>query len=164
MFFWHLWLILFYRSNRNSATLIVFFLSIIKFYRNKAPKHYTLLDYNTKTEPRGSKIPWLSPGIIHTPTYNYYLFIYILEHTYCLCVPAIVLSMGSKFVNKEEIVSGTRSEVSVTLRLSSLRVFTMKMYIIVVLMYLFFICKKYNYNYKYKTKHKYMMPIHIWRQ
>ena len=46
--------------------------------------------------------------------------IYILEHTYCacVCVPAIVLSMGIKFVNKEEIVSGTRSEELVTLRLS----------------------------------------------
>ena len=41
---------------------------------------------------------------------------------------AIVLSMGTKFVNKEEIVNGTRSEDSVTLRLSSLRLFTMKMY------------------------------------
>ena len=29
-------------------------------------------------------------------------------------VTAIVLSMGTKFVNKEEIVSGTRSEDSVT--------------------------------------------------
>ena len=38
--------------------------------------------------------------------------IYILEHTYCACVcePATVLSMGTKFVNKEEIVSGTRCE------------------------------------------------------
>ena len=53
-----------------------------------------------------------------------------LEHTYharvCVCVTAIVLSMGTKFANKEEIVSGTRSEDSVTLRLSSLRVFAGK--------------------------------------
>ena len=45
-----------------------------------------------------------------------------------MCVTAIVLSMGTKFVNKEEIVSGTRSEDSVTLRLSTLRVFIMIMY------------------------------------
>ena len=43
-------------------------------------------------------------------------------------VTAIVLSISTKFVNKEEIVSDTRSEDSVTLRLSSLRVFTGKMY------------------------------------
>ena len=53
-----------------------------------------------------------------------------LEHTYfvcaCVCVTAIILIVGTKVVNKEEIVSGTRSEDSVTLRLSSLRVFTGK--------------------------------------
>ena len=43
-----------------------------------------------------------------------------------MCVTAIVISMSTKFVNKEEIVSGTRSEDSVTLRLSSLRVLTGK--------------------------------------
>ena len=37
-----------------------------------------------------------------------------------LCLTAIVLSMGTKYSNKEEIVSGTPSEDSVTLRLSSL--------------------------------------------
>ena len=41
-----------------------------------------------------------------------------LEHT--LCVTAIVFSMGAKFVNNEEIVSGTCSEDLVTLCLSSL--------------------------------------------
>ena len=40
-----------------------------------------------------------------------------------MCVTVIVIGMGTKFVNKEEIASGTRSDVSVTLRLSSLRVF-----------------------------------------
>ena len=30
-----------------------FFLSNIKSYRDKVLKHYDLLDYNTKTEPRG---------------------------------------------------------------------------------------------------------------
>ena len=39
-------------------------------------------------------------------------------------VTAIVFIMGTKFVNKEEIVSATRSEDSVTLRLSSPRLFT----------------------------------------
>ena len=43
-------------------------------------------------------------------------------------MPAIVLSMGTQVVNKEEIVSGTSSEDSVTLCLSSLRVLT-EMYI-----------------------------------
>ena len=53
-----------------------------------------------------------------------------------MCVTAIVLSMGNKLVNKEEIVRGNRSEDSVTLRLSSLRVFTMIMYsYLYVLMY-----------------------------
>ena len=48
----------------------------------------------------------------------------------CVCAraPAIVLSMGTKFVNKEEIVCGTRRKDSVTLHLSLLRVSTMKMY------------------------------------
>ena len=46
--------------------------------------------------------------------------------------------MGTKFVDKEEIVSGTRSEDSATLRLSSLRVFTGKMYSLFCLGYLFF--------------------------
>ena len=67
----------------------------------------------------------------------------ILKHTYCACVPAIVLSTGTKFVNKEEIVSGTRSEDSVNLRLSSPRVFTMKMYSNLCFnVFAFFICKK----------------------
>ena len=34
----------------------VFFLSNIKSYRDKVLKHYDLLDYNTKAEPRRSKI------------------------------------------------------------------------------------------------------------
>ena len=41
------------------------------------------------------------------------LIIDVLEHKYC--VTATVLSMGTQFVNMEEIVSGTRSEDSVTL-------------------------------------------------
>ena len=45
-----------------------------------------------------------------------------------MCVTAIVHSMGTKFANKEEIISGTRSEDSVTICLSSLRVLT-EMYI-----------------------------------
>ena len=49
-------------------------------------------------------------------------------NTNIVCVTAIVLSMGTQFVNKEEIVSGTPSEDSVTLCLSSLRVLT-EMYI-----------------------------------
>ena len=40
-----------------SHSMQFFFLSNIKFYRDKVPKHYELLDYNTKTEPRRSKIP-----------------------------------------------------------------------------------------------------------
>ena len=50
-----------------------------------------------------------------------------------MCVTAIILSMGTQFVNKEEIVSGTRSEDSVTLRLSSLQVLT-EMYISIFLL------------------------------
>ena len=61
-----------------------------------------------------------------------------LEHTYCVCVTATILSMGTKFLNKEEIVSSTRGEESVTLRLSLLRVFTGKMYIFFCLGYLLF--------------------------
>ena len=45
-----------------------------------------------------------------------------------MCVTAIILSMGTQFVNKEEIVSGTRSEDSVIQCLSSLRVLT-EMYV-----------------------------------
>ena len=61
----------------------------------------------------------------------------------CVCVPAIVLSVGTKFVNRKEIVRGTRSEDSVTLRLSSLRVLTMKMYSTLCSnIFVFFICKK----------------------
>ena len=59
-------------------------------------------------------------------------------NTHIVCVTAIILSMGTKFVNKEEIVSGTRSEDSVTLRLSSLRVFTGKMFSFFCIGYLFF--------------------------
>ena len=44
--------------------------SNIKSYRDKVLKHYDLLDYNTKTEPRGSKISWLPPGIERMPKYN----------------------------------------------------------------------------------------------
>ena len=62
-----------------------------------------------------------------------------------MCVTAIILSMGTKFVNKEEIVSGTRSEDSVTLRLSSLRVFTRKMYSFFCLGYLFSLFVKKNF-------------------
>ena len=36
-------------------SFFLFFLSNIKSYRDKVLKHYDLLDYNTKTEPRGSK-------------------------------------------------------------------------------------------------------------
>ena len=60
-----------------------------------------------------------------------------------MCVTAIALSMGNKFVNKEAIVRGTRSEDSVTLRLSSLRVFTMTMYSYLCFnVFCSFICKK----------------------
>ena len=45
-------------------------------------------------------------------------------NTNIVCVTAIVLSMGTQFVNKEEIVSGICNEDSVTLCLSSLRVLT----------------------------------------
>ena len=48
-----------------------FFLSNIKSYRDKVLKHYDLLDYNTKTEPRGGKISWLPPGIERIPKYNW---------------------------------------------------------------------------------------------
>ena len=55
-----------------------------------------------------------------------------------VCVTAIVLSMGTQFVNKEEFVSGTRSEDSVTQCLSSLRVLTeMYIYIFFCLVVLF---------------------------
>ena len=54
-------------------------------------------------------------------------------NTNVVCVTAIVLSMGTQFVNREEIVSGTRSEDSVTLCLSSLRVLT-EMYIYIFLL------------------------------
>ena len=61
--------------------------------------------------------------------------------------PAIVLSMGTKFVNKEEIVSGTQSEDSVTPRLSSLRVFTIKMYSNICLnVFVFYLYKKQHLN------------------
>ena len=40
----------------NVVQPMLFFLSNIKSYRDKVLKHYDLLDYNTKTEPRGSKI------------------------------------------------------------------------------------------------------------
>ena len=53
-----------------------------------------------------------------------------------MCLTAIVLSMGTQFVNKEKFVSGTRSEDSVTLCLSSLRVLT-EMYIFFCLVVLF---------------------------
>ena len=64
-------------------------------------------------------------------------------HIVFVCVTAIVLSMGTKLVNKEEIVNGTRSEDSVNLRLSSLRVFTMIMYSNLCFnVFVFFIYKK----------------------
>ena len=50
----------------------------------------------------------------------------ILDCTYCACVTAIVFTMGTKFLIKEKIVSGTRSEDSMTLRLSSLPVLARK--------------------------------------
>ena len=54
--------------------------------------------------------------------------------------------MGTKFVNKEEIVSGTRSEDSVTLRLSFLIASVhMKMYSFICLSYLFFLSVKKNF-------------------
>ena len=43
-------------DKHEEALQKIFFLSNIKFYRDKVPKHYKLLDYNTKTEPRMSKI------------------------------------------------------------------------------------------------------------
>ena len=64
-------------------------------------------------------------------------------NTHILFMTAIILSTGTKFVNKEEIVSGTR-EGSVTLRLSSLRVFTGKMYSFFCLGYLFLLFIKKN--------------------
>ena len=45
-----------YRFNFVGTRNFFFFLSNIKSYRDKVLKHYDLLDYNTKTEPRGSKI------------------------------------------------------------------------------------------------------------
>ena len=54
-------------------------------------------------------------------------------NTNIVCVTAIVLSMGTQFVNKEEIVSGTHNADSVTLCLSSLRVLT-EMYIFIFLL------------------------------
>ena len=76
-------------------------------------------------------------------TFIYYL--YLGTHILCVCVrvcvTTIVFSMGNKFVNTEEIVSGTRSEDSVTPRLSSLRVFTSKC-IVFVSMHLFFLLVK----------------------
>ena len=53
---------------------------------------------------------------------------------------AIVLSMGTKFVNKEEIVSGTRSEDSVTVSFLTASVHR-KMYSL-CLMYLFLLFVK----------------------
>ena len=63
-------------------------------------------------------------------------------NTHIVCVTAIILSIGTKFVNKEEAVSGTRSEDSATLRLSSLRAFTGKMYSFVCLGHLLFLFVK----------------------
>ena len=54
-------------------------------------------------------------------------------------VTAIVLSMGTKFVDKEETVSGTRSKDSVTLPVSSLQVFTGK-----CLVFAYCICSFYS--------------------
>ena len=62
-----------------------------------------------------------------------------------MCVTAIVLSMGTQFVDKEEIVSGTRSEDSATLSLSSLRVLTeMYIYIYIYILFclVFYVIKK----------------------
>ena len=62
-----------------------------------------------------------------------------------MCVTAIVLSIGTKFVNNEEIVSGTLGEDSVTLRLSSLRVFTGKCIVCFVkVIYCFYLLEKRN--------------------
>ena len=55
-----------------------------------------------------------------------------------MCVTATVLSMGTKFVNKEEIISGTCSEDLVSLHLSSLLGVYKNMYSF-CLMYLFFL-------------------------
>ena len=52
-----------------------------------------------------------------------------------MCLTAIVLSIGTKFVNKEEIVSGTHSKDSMTPHLSSLCMFT-RIFKVLVLMYL----------------------------
>ena len=69
----------------------------------------------------------------------------------CACVTAIVHSMGTKFVTIEEIVSGTHSEDSVTLHLSSLQEFTGKC--IVSVYFVHFICKKMGFGEIYDFWH-----------
>ena len=67
----------------------------------------------------------------------------------CVCVPATVLSIVTTFANKE-IVSGTFGEDSVTLRLSSLPVFTMTMYDNLCFnVFAFFVCKRTIKNKEY---------------
>ena len=61
-----------------------------------------------------------------------------------MCVTAIVLSMGTQFVNKEEIVSGTPSEDSVTPCLSSLRMLT-EMYIYIFFCLVIYLIEKKEY-------------------
>ena len=60
---------------------------------------------------------------------------------YCVCAATIVRSMGTKSMNIEKILSGTRSDDSVTLRLSSLWVFALKC-IALFFRYVFFIYRK----------------------
>ena len=60
----------------------------------------------------------------HSVFPTYVLLIFWNMHIICMTTTAF--SMGTKFVNKEEIVSGTRIEDLFALRLSSLRVSTGK--------------------------------------
>ena len=72
-------------------------------------------------------------------------------------VTTIILS--TKFANKEEIVSGTRSEDPETLRLSSQRVFLGKIYSFFCLGYLFFLLDKKNCKYSHKSSDVYLVHI-----
>ena len=81
-----------------------------------------------------------NPIIRYFSQYFCTLMIDNLEHTYCIYMTAIVLSMGIKFANKEEIVSDTRSEDSVTLLPSSLRVFTGKCIVFLFSLFVLSIC------------------------
>ena len=71
-------------------------------------------------------------NFVQNSLYIYLLSIFLSTHIVCVCMCVVCvcgchcLSMGTKFVNKVEIVRGTRSENSVTLHPSSLRVFIRK--------------------------------------